>query len=162
MNWISTDWVQKQLYKITFNLIWASSRPNLVLLHANNKCTDKPVHPHRLVSTFVIKLFIKILLHVKFQYRRIYSWVDWVWVVPIYWYTHISGLKLTVRNRKIIFLFFNQNLCCGYSKEPSQWDGSFEQPRHMFKLMDKKIIAILRWKSLLKGPYALFTVRPTL
>ena len=23
-------------------------------------------------------------------------------------------------NRKIIFLFFNKNICCGYSKEPSQ------------------------------------------
>ena len=25
-----------------------------------------------------------------------------------------------VRNRKIIFLFLNQNICCEYSKEPSQ------------------------------------------
>ena len=45
--------------------------------------------------------------------------------------------------RKIIFLFLNQNICCGYSKEPSHGDGSFEHPKHMFKLMDKKIIAIL-------------------
>ena len=37
---------------------------------------------------------------------------------------------------KIIFLFFNQNICCGYSKEPSQLDGSFEHTKHMFKLMD--------------------------
>ena len=29
-------------------------------------------------------------------------------------------LKLRVRNRKIIFLFLNHNICCGYSKEPSQ------------------------------------------
>ena len=27
-----------------------------------------------------------------------------------------------MRNRKIIFLFLNQNICCGYWKEPSQWD----------------------------------------
>ena len=33
---------------------------------------------------------------------------------------------------KIIFLFVNQNICCGYSKEPSRWDGSFEHPKHMF------------------------------
>ena len=26
----------------------------------------------------------------------------------------------------IFLLFLNQNICCGYSKEPSQWDGSFE------------------------------------
>ena len=27
-----------------------------------------------------------------------------------------------MRNRKIMFLFLNQNICCGYSKEPSQLD----------------------------------------
>ena len=44
-------------------------------------------------------------------------------------------------NWKLFFLFLSQNICCGYSKEPSQWDGSFEHEKHMFKLMDKKIIA---------------------
>ena len=29
------------------------------------------------------------------------------------------GLNLRVHNRKIIFLFLYQNICCGYSKEPS-------------------------------------------
>ena len=56
---------------------------------------------------------------------------------------------------KIIFLLPNQNICCGYSKEPSQWDSSFEHPKDMLKLTDKKIIAILRWKYLLNWPYAL-------
>ena len=42
--------------------------------------------------------------------------------------------------KKIIFLFLNQNICCGYSKESSHWDGSFEHPKHMFKLTGKKII----------------------
>ena len=32
----------------------------------------------------------------------------------------LSGLKIRMSNRKIIFLFLNQNICCGYSKEPSQ------------------------------------------
>ena len=50
--------------------------------------------------------------------------------------------------QKVIFLFLNQNICCGYSKEPSQWDGSFEQPKHMLKLMGKKIFTILRSKIL--------------
>ena len=27
---------------------------------------------------------------------------------------------------KLLFVFLNQNICCRYSKEPSQWDGSFE------------------------------------
>ena len=55
-----------------------------------------------------------------------------------------SGLQIRVRNWILFFLFLNQNICCGYSKESSQWDGSFEHPKHMFKLMDKKIIEILR------------------
>ena len=52
-----------------------------------------------------------------------------------------SGPELRVRNRKLFFLFLNQNICCGYSKEPSQWDGSFEHPKHMFRVLNKKIIA---------------------
>ena len=48
-------------------------------------------------------------------------------------------------NENLIFLFLNQNVCCGYSKEPSQWDGSFEHPKHMLELMGKKIFTILRW-----------------
>ena len=55
-----------------------------------------------------------------------------------------AGLQIRVRIWKLFFLFLNQNIRCGYSKEPSQWDGSFEHPKHMFKLMIKKIIAILR------------------
>ena len=49
---------------------------------------------------------------------------------------------------KIFFLFLNQNICCGYSKEPS-----FEHPKHMFKLMDKKIFTIILSKNLLIWTY---------
>ena len=31
-----------------------------------------------------------------------------------------TGFQLRVRTKKLIFLFLNQNICCGYSKEPSQ------------------------------------------
>ena len=55
----------------------------------------------------------------------------------------LTGLQINVRTWKLFFLFLNQNICCGYSKEPSQWDGSFEHPKHMFKLMAKEINAIL-------------------
>ena len=58
-----------------------------------------------------------------------------------------------MRNEILFFIFLNQNICCGYSKESSQWDGSFENPKHMFKLMDKKKIAILSWKILHNWPY---------
>ena len=40
----------------------------------------------------------------------------------------------------IIFLSINWNMCFVSSKEPSQWDGSFEHPQHMFWLRNKKII----------------------
>ena len=56
---------------------------------------------------------------------------------------YYSGLQIRVRTWILFFLFLNQNICCAYSKEPSQWDGSFEYPKHMVKLMDKKIITIL-------------------
>ena len=49
-----------------------------------------------------------------------------------------------MRNLKSNNLFINQNICCGYSNEPSQRDGSFEQPKQMFELTGKKIFTILR------------------
>ena len=53
-----------------------------------------------------------------------------------------------MRNENLIFLFLSQNIGCEYSKEQSQWDGSFEHPKHMLELMGKKIFTILRWKYL--------------
>ena len=61
--------------------------------------------------------------------------------------------RLRVRTRKIIFLFLKQNICCGYSTEPSQWDSSFEHPKHMLKILGKKIFTILRWKYLFISTY---------
>ena len=57
-----------------------------------------------------------------------------------------AGLWLRVCYENLILIFLNQNICCGYSKEPSQWDGSFEHPKHMIKLMGKKIFTTLCWK----------------
>ena len=51
--------------------------------------------------------------------------------------------KLSVHNRNIIFLFLNQNIHCGHSKEWSQLDCSFDHPNHMLKIMGKKIFTIL-------------------
>ena len=58
-----------------------------------------------------------------------------------------AALQIRVRNGKLFFFFLIQNIGCGYSKEPSQWDGSFEHPQHMFKLMGKKILTLLRKKN---------------
>ena len=43
-------------------------------------------------------------------------------------------------NRKLIFLFLNQNICCGYSKEHSQWDDSFGHQKQLQKNMGNKYL----------------------
>ena len=50
------------------------------------------------------------------------------------------------------FLFLNENICYGYSKEPSQWDGSFQHPKLIFQQLDMNIIAIKIQKCYLSGP----------
>ena len=44
-------------------------------------------------------------------------------------------------------------------KEPSQWDGSFEHPKHMIKLMGKKKITILHSKSFRIWTYETLIIR---
>ena len=44
--------------------------------------------------------------------------------------------KLKVTSVKSAYKKNVQNMCYGHSKEPSHGDGSFEHPKHMFKLMD--------------------------
>ena len=53
-----------------------------------------------------------------------------------------------VGNQRLIFLFLNQNISCGYSKEPSHSDGSFEYPKQMVKLIGKKIFNIFCAKKI--------------
>ena len=45
------------------------------------------------------------------------------------------------------FSYFSTKTCCGYTKELSQWDGSFEHPKQMFKFMGKEKNAILGAQS---------------
>ena len=42
------------------------------------------------------------------------------------------------RKNVIIFLSTSLNMCFGYSKKTSLWDGSFEYPQHLFWLRNKK------------------------
>ena len=49
--------------------------------------------------------------------------------------------------------FLTQNMCCGYSKEPSPCDSYYE-PQNIFKLIWKKIFAILCSTVLLNWTYA--------
>ena len=57
---------------------------------------------------------------------------------------------------KLIFFFFNQNICCGCSKELSHGDGSCEHPKQMLKLMGKKIFTFLCSKCLFILTYVNF------
>ena len=65
----------------------------------------------------------------------------------------IAGLQIRVGTGKWFFLLLNQNICCGYSKETSQWDGSFEHP---LNLMGKEINAILCAQTILIWTHAIF------
>ena len=43
--------------------------------------------------------------------------------IPHCWKSRVkaqTGLEFRVRNENLIFLFLNQNICCGYLKDPSQ------------------------------------------
>ena len=56
------------------------------------------------------------------------------------WLIQVSGgnssvQQITVRNRKLFFLFLEQKLFGVYSKQPSRSYGSFEHPKHVFKMM---------------------------
>ena len=66
---------------------------------------------------------------------------------------YCTGLQIRVHTGKLFFLFLNQNICCGYSKEPSQWYDSFEHPKHKFKLMGYEINAILGAQFILIWTY---------
>ena len=55
-------------------------------------------------------------------------------------HSNFTRLRIRVCNGKILFLIFHkENICCECSKEPSQRDGLFV-PKHMFKVMGKKLI----------------------
>ena len=66
-----------------------------------------------------------------------------------------------MRNENLNFLFLNQNICYWYSKEPPQWDRSFEHPKHLLKLNGKKNFTILHWNFCLSKPvnYSVFLLR---
>ena len=84
-----------------------------------------------------------------------HNWIGSVsnrWICFQFDYGYPLRPLVTNAYQKNIFLFLNQNICFGCSKEPSQWDGSFEHPKHILKIMGKKIFTLLRWKNCLSKP----------
>ena len=74
----------------------------LDFVYANNKGADQSAHPRILISDFVspsLERSIAKSATCKFQYS--------------------ADLYIRVSDQKLIFSFLNQNICCGYSKEPS-------------------------------------------
>ena len=60
---------------------------------------------------------------------------------------HLSDLQIRVRIGIFLFYFSSKTYVEGEKNrlnETVQWDCSFENPKHMLKLMGKKIIKILR------------------
>ena len=108
---------------------------NMILWYVT-KGTSQYAHPCKLISSYVICYLESIVTELT------------TCKISIFYRPQIR-----VRNWKLFFLFLNQNICCGYSKEPSHRDGSFEHPKHMFKLMDKKIITIYARVFLLNWTY---------
>ena len=45
---------------------------------------------------------------------------------------------------QLIFFISKGNISCGFPKDPSQEDDSFEHQKQMFGLIDKKIFTVLR------------------
>ena len=62
----------------------------------------------------------------------------------------LTGLYLKVCNKNLCS-YLSTKTCCEYAKELSQRDGSFEHPKHMFKLMGKKKLHTLIWGPVLNS-----------
>ena len=61
-------------------------------------------------------------------------------------YVPRSACFLGIMKTRFAYLF-HQNICCDYSKEPSQWDLC---TLNMFKLMNRKIVTIVYAKNPIK------------
>ena len=53
--------------------------------------------------------------------------------------SNVGWPLVKVHSKKLIVLYLNQNICCGY-------ECSFEHPKHILKLIGKKIFTVLRSK----------------
>ena len=63
---------------------------------------------------------------------------------------YIGPISKKMRILVIIFLPISLNICFGCSKEPFHRDGSFEYPKHMFWLRNKKnnfLVRTLIWRT---------------
>ena len=89
------------------------------------------------MSCFIIQCKLKIWISI-YSINQIYEIIFDPTPLVILIKRNISFVTVVLdqsgsETREHNVLFFNQNICCGYSKEPSQCDGSFKNPKHPFK-----------------------------
>ena len=124
---------QTLVWKFCSDHILCTNRKNDVKLHMWDASQGDDVSRPRKVT----------LLHWVFE------WSPFVWhMFPCYIWHSIWSYVMKPHRYIIFFVFLIQNICFGYSKELSQWEGSFEHPNHIFKLIANKILAISRWNVL--------------
>ena len=64
-----------------------------------------------------------------------------LWVQTVFKGYHRTLVKSALQKNN--FPISQSNICCGYSNEPSHLDGNFVHPKHMLKIIGKKIFTIL-------------------
>ena len=93
-----------------------------------------PAHIYWTILFALLGLFDGIFhFYSKFDRTFCKQTVETLIRLPCLYMSHIlkdARLKWVKNHEK---LFFNQNICCGYSKEPSQLDGSLEHSKQMLK-----------------------------
>ena len=64
----------------------------------------------------------------------------WPTYLPTFWIvSRVTASKLFIKDAMVLFFIIISNMYSGCSKELSQWDSSFEYPKRMFKLRNKKL-----------------------
>ena len=134
---ISTYWVPKptQLSKLSLNLRYHFWFQSIYLQF----------------DIDVAKLFLKLSLeNLTWDLSCLPKIASWLTQINPY-FSQCScifpELQIRVCTGKLVSLFLMQNICCGYSKNSLD---ETEHPKHMFKLIGKKIITNF---TLIKFPY---------
>ena len=75
----------------------------------------------------MVPVFCQDCVFAPFETQKFFNDLRFIFFKIAFYFVNIMvvlnmkpGLLLRVCNENLIFLFLNQNICCGYSKEPSR------------------------------------------